>query len=126
MNDTYTSLEYLALQARNRYYSDVYNKEDGYWLNIFDFLRCVKNNYDGFDYPLIVNERYEHFPVFYNCSNHYKFNNTIEVVEWENKSIKNIIHYRYITRENYRRISNRLNLFLETEAYYFLNEDLID
>ena len=126
MNNTYIPLEYLALAARNRYYSDVYNKEDGYWLNIFDFLRCVKNNYDGFDYPLIVNERYDHFPKFYNCSNEYKFNNTIEVVEWENRSIKNIIHYRYITRENYRRISDRLNLFLETEAYYFLNEDLID
>ena len=50
----------------------------------------------------------------------------IEVIEWDNRVIKNIVHYRYITRQDYHKICNNLNLFIETEAYYFLNEDLID
>tara|TARA_Y100000389_G_scaffold147231_1_gene146117 strand:+ start:3545 stop:3925 length:381 start_codon:yes stop_codon:yes gene_type:complete len=126
MNNNYVPLEYLAIAAKNRYYSEVYNTNDGYWLNIFDFLKCVKNNQEDNKYPLIINENYQNFPKFYNCSNEYKFNNIIEIVEWDNRKIINIIHYRYITRQNYRRISDRMNLFLETEAYYFLNENLID
>lgn len=91
----YASLNNLSIVARYRYNSEIRNSINGYWLNIFDFQKSIKNNTNYNNYPEIINEVYDRFPIFYNCTIEYKFNNIVEILEWNNGRIINIIHYKY-------------------------------
>jgi len=122
MSNNYTSLNNLAFAATNKFYLELLNEknQDGYWLNIFNFCECIKNEKD-YKYPLIINKKYNEFPIFENCSFQYKFNNTIEIVEWDNIKIKNIIHYKYVIKYN-----KKNNLYIDEDVYNFLDENMIE
>ena len=79
--EIYEPLENLALAAEDRYqYEKSKDNNDGYWVNIFNFLRSFKK-YEENKYPLIIHKDYNGFPSFYNSTIEYKYNDTVEIIE---------------------------------------------
>jgi hypothetical protein len=124
--EIYEPLENLALAAEDRYqYEKSKDNNDGYWVNIFNFLRSFKK-YEENKYPLIIHKDYNGFPSFYNSTIEYKYNDTVEIIEWKNREVYNIIHYKFINTKYFQELCKRkLQLFIEKESRY-LNSNILE
>ena len=125
-DEIYKPLENLALVAENRYqYEKSKDYNDGYWVNIFNFLRSFKKHEEN-KYPLIIHKDYDDFPSFYNSTTEYKYNDTIEIVEWRNREVYNIVHYKFINTKYFEELcKKKLQLFIEKESHY-INSNILD
>jgi len=124
--EIYEPLENLALVAEDRYqYEKLKDYNDGYWVNIFNFLRSFKKHEEN-KYPLIINKDYDDFPSFYNSTTEYKYNDTIEIVEWRDREVYNIVHYKFINTKYFEELcKKKLQLFIEKESHY-INSNILD
>ena len=125
-DEIYQPLENLTLVAEDIYqYGKSKKFNDGYWVNIFNFLRSFKR-YEENKYPLIIHKDYNDFPSFYNSTTEYKYNYTIEIVEWKNHEVYNIIHYKFINTKYFEELCKKnLQLFIEKESHY-INRHILD
>lgn len=125
-DEIYQPLENLALVAEDRYqYEKSKDYNDGYWVNIFNFLRSFKKHEEN-KYPLIIHKDYDDFPSFYNSTTEYKYNDTIEIVEWRNREVYNIVHYKFINTKYFEELcKKKLQLFIEKESHY-INSNILD
>ena len=110
--DNLSLASYLHEQQKN-----IIIEENGFWINIFNVINPVIPQIESI-YPFIIyNDKI--FPELFNMTTKYKINNTIEIIQCNNKIFYNFIHYRFIQLDFFNKVNH--DIFSQ-----FLNEDLID
>ena len=82
-NKDIIELDYLSLTSYlNEPQVNVVIENNGFWINIFNFLTpfCKENENK---YPFIIYNNYETLPKFNKTSAKLKNNNIIEIIEWK-------------------------------------------